>query len=712
MSTSQQIVKVAVPAPLRQLLDYAANAPIAIGTRVLVPLGRRQCVGVVLAHADDSEYDELKLAQPLDEEPALSPTQLHAIARLADYVHAPIGEVVQSALPVALRDAKQTLWQSEIDYRPLEVPAQRAKRQCEVYAKITAKLAIDEADKAIVRQLIKNQCIEPFEQRAKTYLTEAPAVEPSPPLTNEQQSVLAALTNGDQFAVHLLEGVTGSGKTRVYIEWLQRIIQQGKQTLLLVPEISLTPQTYDRLQKALGVKVAWQHSGMTDAERLRHWRAAKQGEARLLVGTRSSVFAELPELGAIVIDEEHDSAYKQQDGLRYSAKTMAILRAQALKIPVVLGSATPSLETLQQASQGQYQHLRMTERATGSAMPSMQLVDMRPITPIAGLSPLSIEAIRRSLANDEQCLIFINRRGYAPTYYCETCGHVVGCHRCDARMTVHHRANRLKCHHCSHEQPLPTQCPSCQSVDVRLLGHGTERISEELSSVFDQVPVVRIDRDSASTNNKLKALLAQAQTGDPMILVGTQMLAKGHDFAKLSTVVVIDADQSLLSQNLRAAEELAQTLTQVAGRAGRSLTKGRVLIQTRTPDHSLLRDLIHRGYQGASQTLLEERKIVGFPPYRRMAAIRTESTDAKAALGVLDTLAHYLEAHSESVDILGPAPSLMWRRQGRFRGQILLLSDTPNPLHKTLRYAESALDHWKEAKKVRWHIDVDPYELI
>ena len=533
---------------------------------------------------------------------------------------------------------------------------------------------------------------------------------PGPALNDEQQAAAGAIVGTSGFGALLLDGVTGSGKTEVYLHAIADCLRRGRQALVLVPEIGLTPQTLSRFRERLGVPVHALHSGLNDGERARTWAACLRGEARVIVGTRSAVFTPLPEAGLIVVDEEHDGSYKQQDGIRYHARDFALVRGKALDVPVVLGSATPSLETLHNARSGRYAHLRLSRRAGEAQPPAVRVLDMRKRAQQAGLLSDTLQAIRQALDAGGQVLVFKNRRGYAPVLLCHDCGWSAQCKRCDSPMTVHAGGKRLQCHHCGARQAAPPACPDCGGLALQPQGIGTERLEELLAEQFADVPVLRVDRGTTQKRDGLAQQLAKL--GDtPGILVGTQILAKGHDLPHLTRVAVVGVDEGLFSTDFRAGEKLAQQLIQVAGRAGRAGKRGDVWLQTHHPDHPLLNTLISGGYHAFAEAELEQRQMAGFPPFAHLALLRAEAQHVDAAQQFLQAAKRALRAHDASLEMHGPLPAPMPRRAGLHRVQLLLSSPERRALHRALDLALPDIHALPEARRTRWSLDVDPMDL-
>ncbi len=734
--SADTILKIAVNVPLSREFDYRppANGPLpAAGCRVRVPFGRGQQIGMVLAHASESALPAGKLravAAVLDDAPLLSAAELWMIRFTSDYYHHPIGEVVAAALPALLRQGKSlqpTVVTVAISAAgqaaDVATIAKRAPRQAELLV-----LLVDAGGSGLdaghltevlptwrraAKGLLEKGLITKQDVQAEDFDESLPAGAQNGPTANEdQQQALAVLRRNDHFGAYLLDGVTGSGKTEVYLQRMRDIIDQGKQVLVLVPEIGLTPQLVRRFKDRLGIEPALLHSGLTDSARLAAWRAARSATASLIVGTRSAIFTPLKNPGLIIVDEEHDHSFKQQEGLRYSARDLAIARAKHLNVPVILGTATPTLEMLQHCRSGAYEHILLPDRAGGAKPPTIRLVDTvrSPLTD--GISEPLAAAIATHLGANGQVLLYLNRRGFAPTLICASCGHIAGCERCDSRMTVHARNKQLRCHHCGACRPLPEQCSEC-GQEVRPLGEGTERLEDSLRQRFPDHSVKRIDSDSTQLKGAMDEALRSATAGDADILVGTQMLSKGHHFPNLTLVGIVNADQGLFGSDFRSSERLAQSVVQVAGRAGRESRAGEVLIQTAFPDNEFWSTLIHGGYRQVSAEALAERELTRWPPFTRLALLRSAAHKKADAHHFLDVARRNIELRAAaSLRILGPVDAPMGRKAGRYRAQLLLQSSDRATLHDTLRYLRPALELDPAARKVRWSIDVDPIELF
>ena len=730
------VLKVAVNVPLSREFDYlppANGALPAPGCRVEVQFGPRRQVGLVLAHAADSDLPAGKLrrcSSVLDDAPLLSEDELRLIRFTSDYYHHPIGEVVAAALPALLRQGKPLHPSVEMiaasdagEAVDVETLAKRAPKQAELLETLLDAggngLEADQLTeqlpywRRVAKGLFEKGLIVRFDARQADFdETLAPAAAAGPELNKDQLAALQTLRGAAEVGPFLLEGVTGSGKTEVYLRRMQDVIDLGQQVLVLVPEIGLTPQLVSRLRQRLGIEPALLHSGLSDIERLAAWRAARSGAARLVVGTRSAIFTPLKNPGLIIVDEEHDHSFKQQEGLRYSARDLAIARAKHLDVPVVLGTATPTLEMLHHCRNGAYTLVRLPTRAGGAKPPTIHLIDTvrSPVTD--GISEPLAAAIDRHLGADGQVLIFLNRRGFAPTLICSSCGHIAGCERCDARLTVHARSRELRCHHCGLTRPLATSCSECGET-VRPLGEGTERLEDALRERFPNRTVMRIDSDSTQRKGAMIDALDQAREGQANILVGTQMLSKGHHFPDLSLVGIVNADQGLFGTDFRSGERMAQSIVQVAGRAGREQRAGEVLIQTAFPEHVFWSTLINGGYEQVADEALAEREATRWPPFTRLALIRSAAHQRDDAIRFLDVARRSAQEHcGDNLRVLGPVDAPMARKAGRHRAQLLLQSSDRRSLHVLLRELRLLLEQDPAARRVRWSIDVDPIELF
>jgi primosomal protein N' (replication factor Y) (superfamily II helicase) len=734
--SSNPILRVAVNVPLSKEFDYlpaAGSAAPAPGQRVRVPFGQRRQTGLVMAVVNDSELPAGKLRRclgTLDAEPLLRADDLWLVRFTSDYYHHPVGEVVAAALPALLRQGKPLHPRVEHvaitdlgELEDLASMAKRAPRQAELLGALrdaggngldTGLLSESMREwRRVAKPLFAKGLISRFDLRGDEPDRDPSATGmPGPELNPDQQRAVAAIRARQGFGVFLLDGVTGSGKTEVYLQLMRDVIASGRQVLVLVPEIGLTPQLVARLRDRLGIEPDVLHSGLSDVERLRAWRGARAGTARLVVGTRSAVFTPLAGIGLIVVDEEHDHSFKQQEGLRYSARDLAIARAKHCDIPVVLGSATPTLETLHHCRLGNFTRLDLPQRAGGASQPALHLVDLGRAQATDGLSEPLAKAIRGHLDAGGQVLMFLNRRGYAPTLICNACGHIAECRRCDSRMTVHARAGQLRCHHCGAARPLDACCESCGAA-VTALGEGTERLEAALRHRFGGHTIQRIDSDTTQRKGAMDTALAHAREGEADILVGTQMLSKGHHFPKLTLVGVVNADQGLFSADFRSSERLAQSIIQVAGRAGREDRRGDVFIQTAFPGNPFWKSLLEGGYRRVADDALSEREATRWPPYSWLALIRAAATRQRAAHEFLDIARRHVNAgRPDALRVLGPVDAPMARKAGRYRAQLLLQSTDRRALHTALGELRQLLEIEPSARRLRWSIDVDPIELF
>ena len=736
MTTAIPLLRVAVPVPLRKSFDYLAPEKLdpdslQPGVRLLVPFGRRQLVGILLGVTTESGIEPKKLkrvTKVLDTQAVIPADLLKHLQWASTYYHSPIGEVMQAALPVLLRQDKPaqgkmvsswciTAIGMDVDPASLARAPKQAVllKQLQDEQTLTASQLNEQHSnwRPVMARLEEKGWVQQQDADADILSGNAKCI-PLKTLNADQQQAVAAVRQGlGQYGCFLLDGVTGSGKTEVYLTLIQDVLATGKQTLVLVPEIGLTPQLEQRFRQALPCPLVVMHSGLSDSQRLNAWLAAKNGSAQVIIGTRSAAFTPLHAPGLFIIDEEHDLSFKQQDGFRYSARDLLIVRARDAGVPIVLGSATPSLETLYNTQQQRYQHLQLPIRAGKSIPPTIRVLDVCK-QPMDHLVSVNLrEAMQRHLNNQGQVLLFLNRRGYAPMLICHDCGWVSPCPRCDSRMTLHQRIQKQRCHHCGTERPIPTHCPTCNSDKLKSFGYGTERIEESLQKQFPDHSVLRIDRDTTRRKGSMEAMLDKVHSGEGQILIGTQMLAKGHHFPNVTLVGVLDADYGLYSTDFRAAERMAQLIMQVAGRAGREERPGEVLIQTHHPEHPLLQTLIHKGYAACANLLLEERRQAAFPPYGYLALLRAEAHNAGEPLQFLQQLAEQARPNlGQDVQLLGPIPSPMERRAGRYRAQLLLLSTSRQALQHFLSQWLPQLEPTNGNRKVRWSLDVDPLEMF
>lgn len=730
---AQRIAKVALPVPLRRQFDFQIpdripRAP--AGTRVRVPFGNRRLIGIVMAETDTTVVPAERLRQiidVLDTAPIYTRTLMGWLKWIAGYYHHPIGEVMHTALPVALRKGLSLDPKLQKSYRltPQALSnhpnLSRAPLQQRIWQALQGAPALSPSDLQALSQSWP-RAIRAMMDKGWVEAVRAGAGDPVPapqdgPTLNTQQTVATADISRalGSYQCFVLFGVTGSGKTEVYLQLARQVVARGQQVLVLVPEIGLTPQLVERFKQRIGGRLAVLHSELSTGDRHRGWAAARSGEADIVLGTRSAVFTPLKNPGLIVIDEEHDLSLKQQEGLRYHARDIAVLRAKQESLPIVLGSATPSLESMANVAQSRYKLIRLGQRALGAELPRVDYIDLKKTPFEHGFSRNLIEAVGRRLDAGEQSLIFINRRGYAPVLYCHVCGWQALCDRCDTRLVYHKSVHQLRCHHCGLDRPAPSCCPQCGADSLLPLGEGTQRVESYLKQVFAGALVVRIDRDSTRRKGVLEQRLEQAASGEADILVGTQLLAKGHHFPMVTLVGVVDADQGLYSVDFRATEHLIQQILQVAGRAGRAGNPGQVLIQTVHPDHPHFARLWDHDYAGFADMALQERARAHCPPFRHFALLRAESTRQGGGLTFLchaqKTAAALTGGRQSEVQVMEPVPSPMERRAGRYRAQLLISANRRRALHNLLDELIPALEGHETARRVRWSLDVDPMEM-
>lgn len=739
LNSTAILLEIALPLPLRRQFDYLPPADLNTeqlvqwrpGMLIRVPFGKQELIGVLLSVKTSSSQPSHKLRAAMgiiDQEPALDQELLDLCCWAADYYQCATGEALQAALPVLLRQGEpaqlrgEQVFQLTTEGKGLpEGGLKRSPKQAALLAALQTRHQLSRRDLEqleIPRTIAKTLIDKGLVTTVEVALTRVP--QPAQ-LLNEAQLVLSdeQQTAFDQiqyssFKTYLLDGATGSGKTEIYLQAIAETLKKGKQALVLVPEIGLTPQTLQRFQRRFNLPIVALHSGLNDRERLDAWLQARAGIARIIIGTRSALFTPLKAPGIIIIDEEHDGSFKQQDGFRYSARDLAAMRAHRLGIPLILGSATPSLETLHNAHQERYQHLRLQARAGNAKPPEIQLLDIRGEILHEGFAQASIDAIGDTLRKGNQVLVFLNRRGYAPALECHDCGWLANCNHCDARMTVHQTPRHLHCHHCDHQRAMPKRCPSCNSSNIQPLGQGTERSELVLQELFPNHKVIRVDRDSTRNKNSMQKLLADVHSGEPCILVGTQMLAKGHHFEDVTLVVIIDADAGLFSTDFRGPERMGQLLLQVAGRAGRAEKPGRVILQSHHTDHPLVQTLVYKGYHALATLILQERQITQLPPYRHLALVRAESKQAQVAVAFLQQareLAEAMQTPSPQLSYLGPLPAMMEKRGDRFRYQLHINAAQRKTLQALLSQLALQLEANPLASKVRWSIDVDPQDM-
>lgn len=725
------IAQVVLPVPLHKTFDYLiGNQTPVIGARVRVPFGafKQSQIGIVTALLDSSSYPyaQLKTIINVIDDHALWPPSLYKLLLWATgYYQYPLGEALSSVMPGHLRKGKAAARTQEVSWHLSEagkmqlLALPRAVKQAALLTLLKSgpmlqrDLIESEIKTGIIKAVHDKGWILPFQDVQRfAWQPLYEVIEEKPTLNQEQAIAVATINANPEFGCYLIDGVTGSGKTEVYLNVLEPVLAKGKQALILVPEIGLTPQTINRFKRRFRVPVVVFHSGLNDTERLNAWLAARDNEAGIIIGTRSALFSPCPNLGIIIIDEEHDTSYKQQDSFRYHARDLAVMRGHEENIPVVLGSATPSLESLHNASIGKYYHLILALRAGNAVKAKQGVLDVRGLYLDAGLSAPLIAEMRNHLAQGNQVMLFLNRRGYAPVLMCHECGWLAECKRCDAYYTLHQQHGELRCHHCGTQRPVPHQCGECGSTQVISVGLGTEQLEMQLANVFPQYKTVRIDRDNTRRKGSLEAYLDGIEKNEYQILIGTQMLAKGHHFPDVTLVALVDVDGALFSNDFRAPERLAQLLVQVAGRAGRASKPGTVLLQTHHPEHALLQSLIKQGYNSFALAALAERKQTQLPPFSFLALFRAESHQSDIVEQFLYQARTVLEATiNAQCAVMGPAPAPLHRRAGRFRWQLIFQAPSRRVLQQALFLTLPAIRLLPLANKIRWSVDIEPQDM-
>jgi primosomal protein N' (replication factor Y) len=735
--TNDVVIKVVLAVPMRQVFDYLPGEDGAIpcaGCRVSVSFGHRKMIGLVIGVSNTSDYDRSKLKRVLhiiDEQPLLDADLLEFLGWISEYYLHPPGEVIFAVLPALLRKGKSATLEEKSSWTitdkgraRLQLGEGRAKVQYKILQLLedasrpldddTLKGVSSSWKKALL-SLQQNELV--HEEQTRHVVQDVIAEQPPEPTRDQEAAIDRICQSIGGFASFLLFGITGSGKTEVYLRCIEQVLASSGQALVLVPEISLTPQLVGRFRKRFNVEIDVMHSAMTDRQRLHAWERARRGDASIIIGTRSAVFVPMARPGIIIIDEEHDSSFKQQDGFRYHARDVAIKRASMLSVPVVMGSATPSLETWYNAITGRYSLLSLAERATDAGLPVVHILDLNKLPVENGISMPLRDAVRQSRERGEQSLLFLNRRGFSPAVCCADCNHLVQCKRCDARMTWHKNEGRLICHHCGHTRRWPDECPNCHGHELVSLGQGTENIHQTIKEMVPDAEVERIDRDTTRRKGELEIRLDRAHSGETDILVGTQMLSKGHDFPNLTLVGIIDSDHLLFSADFRASERLFQLITQVSGRAGRAEKPGIVLLQTRFPDSPWLRVIANHDYRAFAEMALGERQAAEYPPFAHIALLRAESTTKSEAMNFLQHMHQQAgqliqqQPAMNTVMLSDPMPSMMEKRAGRYRAQLLVQAPERSPLHTFLKQWRTLIEADQSARRVRWSLDVDPADL-
>ena len=736
MSERFFIARVAVPVPIFRLFDYKSECSLKIGARVEVPFGGRQLFGIVVeeieANRSSVNLNKLKSISEVVDLTLLPQNLIDLTQWIASYYLVPIGMVYELILPVKLRKGEQSKPNGEKHWQLNKVAAaiesedfgrafaQRALFEFLLQKQLVNTQQLNEKFKQwrpAMQALLKKGLIETTERLSFSEFS-AQTSDQQLNLNSAQQKVVDSIQN--KFATHLIHGITGSGKTEVYLSIVEKHLLEGQQALLLVPEISLTPQFVERVRKRLHNSVAVVHSGMNDTQRHKAWWAAKNGQVDIVLGTRASVFTDFKNLRIIIVDEEHDSSFKQQDGVRYHARDVAIMRAKQHDIPIVLGSATPSLEALHNVAQGKFKLSTLEKRATGASLPEMHLIDCsdRAEKLENGLSPSLLKHIQKRLDKKQQTILFINRRGFSPTLYCTECAWTAQCPRCDARLTAHIDSNsglikNVRCHHCGYQAGTQhsqyNQCGACHQPTVMPLGAGTQRSEEALRQHFPEAVVTRLDRDAITTKTALERELSRIKSGEVDIIIGTQMLTKGHDFPNVTLVGVLDADQGLFALDFRSQEKLYQQLLQISGRAGRH-QQGEVYIQTQFPEHEFYQQLLAQDYSAFAAQEIENRRLLKYPPIGYISLLRAESNYAKQGIDFLRWCRQQL-APQDGVFVSDAVPAPMEKRAGRYRAQLMMHSQSRSDLHQFQHRLISLISNSKQQKSVRWSLDVDPIDL-
>ena len=726
------IVRVALAVPLPRFFDYLYPPDLTpiVGGRVLVPFGSQKRVGIVvdLPASSDVAKEKLKpIIDVLDAESLFNSTTWDWLAWSANYYRAALGDVLFQALPVKLRNGEsavkndRTFWRiTDLGKQALELGAlKRAKKQIEALNLLLTQdleKGNNEISSAIWSALKGKDYVEeiivPTEQKSwQQALGDNPLVNLDNRLTLNKQQALAfsQLLFQEGFNVWLLEGVTGSGKTEIYLQYIEEVLKKGKQVLVLVPEIGLTPQTVRRFQARFNVEIDVLHSNLNDTQRLNVWERARTGQSAIVIGTRSALFTQFSDLGLIILDEEHDGSFKQQDGWRYHARDLGIVLAQKLNIPILLGSATPSLESVNNVQNGKYHHLVLSKRAGNATALRQFVIDLKHQRIQNGLSEPLLQRMQEHLEKGNQVLLFLNRRGFAPVLLCHECGWIDECHHCEKPYTYHQHQRVLRCHHCGAQKTVPMQCGHCGSTHLVTTGLGTEQLEETLKARFPQYNIARIDRDSTARKGKLEGYLEDIQQGKSQILIGTQMLAKGHHFPNVTLVALVNVDNALFSLDFRAEERLAQLYVQVAGRSGRAEKQGEVVLQTHYPDHPLLTTLLEKGYQAFAEETLKLRHNMGLPPFSFQALFKAQCRHSEEAENALSQLASFFyEQKIEGLQVLGPIPAPFSKKAGQYRWQLLLQHTSRKQLQSALsRYSPELI----KSSQVRLILDVDPLDL-
>ncbi|GAB2638388.1 primosomal protein N' [Vibrio panuliri] len=728
------IARVALPVPLDKQFDYLIPNHLfpVIGGRVSVPFGPKTLIGIVTELVNHSEFSQNQLKpikSVLDSQPVWPESLYQLLKWCSQFYQYPLGDTLANAMPTALRKGKAADFSTLVEWQLTEsgknqfvhgfgraIKQESAMRALAHGAISHQQLLGQDISGTTLKALQAKGWVESIEKKptVKAWPANVESDVDKPKLNQEQAVAIATVNSAQGFGCYLLEGVTGSGKTEVYLNLIKPILERGQQALVLVPEIGLTPQTINRFRQRFNVPVEVIHSGLNETERLNAWLSARDKVAGIVIGTRSALLTPFATLGIIIVDEEHDSSYKQQDSLRYHARDVAVMRANKEQIPIVLGSATPALETLHNALSGKYHHLELLQRAGNAKPTTNKVLDVKGLYLESGLSAPLIAEMRKHLSAGNQVMLFLNRRGFSPALMCHECGWIAECKRCDAYYTYHQYSNEVRCHHCGSQQPVIHQCQGCGSTNLVTVGVGTEQLETQLKTLFPDYKAVRIDRDSTRRKGSLESALTAIRKGEYQILIGTQMLAKGHHFPDVTLVALLDVDGSLYSSDFRASERLAQLFIQVAGRAGRASKAGEVILQTHHPEHTLLQALLNQSYRHFAQTALQERKFAMLPPYTYLTLFRAEAGNSQLVEEFLRQVRYTLEAHplfDEYCQVLGPTPAPLAKKAGKYRWQLLLQTQTRPMMQRLLASAKPAIELLPNSKKVRWSLDIEPQDL-
>ena len=727
-------LKIALPVPLRRCFDYIVNdnivnQPLLPGVRATVPFGKSKTkTGILLSLSNSNEFPLSKIkpiSSIIDESPLLPNSHLQLLKWASSYYHHPIGEVVFTTLPKLLRNGNpvhrkvEYFWQLTDAGKSITLETlTRAPKQLALLQELRNSSNTNFTEtfnshnyKNVLTILNKKGLIEKVEKIIK-YNFAINHSDLHKLNTDQRKAVDYISENLENHQCLLLNGITGSGKTEIYLQAVSQVIKAGRQAMILVPEIGLTSQLIDRIKKRIDTKISILHSALTDRERLQAWLDARDGNAKIILGTRSAIWTPLKNPGIFIVDEEHDISYKQQDGFKYSAKDIAIVRAKLADVPVVLGSATPSMESMQNVNSGKFSQVKLPQRTGEAKLPTINIIDMRAKNMVGTFSSTLLTAISDELNQQKQVLLFLNKRGFSPVIMCHDCGWVVKCDRCDIQMTFHKNLNKLSCHHCGKQNRVEKRCAECKGNELLHIGYGTERLEETLLEIFPSANILRIDRDSTRKKGSMRRMFTDINSGKADILIGTQILAKGHHFPKLTLVGVIDIDRGLFSTDFRASERMAQLLVQVSGRAGRIKQKGVVYIQTHFPEHPLLQSLVNKGYDEFAKLLLHERETANLPPFSYLAVLLAEDYKTEVTLDFLNKVKAELQKYASNIGVFGPIPAPIEKRAGRIRYQLFIQSDSRNSLHSSLTPWIKSIESLSITKKVRWSLDIDPQEIL